>query len=69
MGHALGLLGMPKDLAITARSSFKDNVNSAKGFRQHRHLLKVHQDGVPVLVDAKIAGVHVVLHEYYAFTA
>jgi hypothetical protein len=54
MEATLGLLDKPRDLAITARLSFG----------QHRYLPEIHQDSVPVLVNAKVAGVHVGLHEH-----
>jgi hypothetical protein len=40
-----------------------------EGFGQQPHLRKIHQDRLPVLVDAEVAGVHVGLCEHEAITA
>ena len=39
-----------------------------EGFGQHPYRREIHQDRLPVLVDAEVAGVHVGLCEHKAIT-
>jgi hypothetical protein len=56
-------------MAIGARRFSEDKVCATKvSFGQQPYLREIHQDHLPVLVDAEVAGVHVGLGEHEAIT-
>ena len=57
--------GQPiRGLDDSGKVSVRGHSVRCKGFRQQRYLLKVQQDRIPMLVDAKVTGVRVGLGEY-----